>query len=212
MPRILNLSLLLLSLLTGVTLLSGQSLDETLKKQFGKDAQVKTVTMRYDFSGLAREITMPFERFQFLPGEQPAGYKESASVKPATKIARELWSSWEKSLKTFGAPTQKLIQAYSGKEGGVIMYFRWSKPLPPDARKEICRVLYGKDEKPIGSDTKDDLLVSDDWCMIWSFAKPLSELKQAHQKRTFEIVNQEAQRWMDANPEKAKKYLQPKKR
>ena len=147
-----------------------------------------------------------------MPGEQPAGYKESASVKPATDIARKLWSAWEKVLPSFGAPSQKLIQAYAGKEGGVIMYFRWSGPLPADARKAICRVLYGKDEKPIGTDTKDDLLVSDNWCMIWSFAKPLSELKQAHQKRTFEIVNQEAQRWMDANPEKAKKYLQPKKR
>ncbi len=212
MPRFLRLSHVFVFMLACASVLGMQTLDETLKKQFGKDAQVKTVTMRYDFSGLAREITMPFERFQFLPGEQPAGYKESASVKPATEIARKLWSSWEKVLPSFGAPSQKLIQAYAGKEGGVIMYFRWSGPLPADARKAICRVLYGKDEKPIGTDTKDDLLVADTWCMIWSFAKPLSELKQAHQKRTFEIVNQEAQRWMDANPEKAKKYLQPKKR
>ncbi len=191
--------------------LTAQSMDETIRKQFGKNAEIKTVTMRYDFSGLAREITMPFERFQYVPGEQPAGYKESSTVKPATPASKKLWASWEKVLPSFGAPSQRIIQAYSGKEGGVIMYFRWGSPLPDDARRQICRALYGKDEKPIGSDTKDDLFVTDDWCMIWSFSKPLSELKQAHQKRTFEIVNQEAQRWMDANPEKAKKYLQPKK-
>ncbi|MBU3700325.1 MAG: hypothetical protein FGM33_10030 [Candidatus Kapabacteria bacterium] len=198
-------------LLAAAAPLAAQSMDETIKKQFGKDAKVTAVTMRYDFSGLAREITMPFESFPFMSGEQPAGYKESSTVKPATAPAKKLWASWEKELPSFGAPSQKIIQAYSGKEGGVIMYFRWNAPLPADARRQICRVLYGKDEKPIGSDTQDDLFVTNDWCMIWSFAKPLSELKQAHQKRTFEIVNQEAQRWMDANPEKAKKYLQPKK-
>ncbi|MEY3385548.1 MAG: hypothetical protein RIR53_359 [Bacteroidota bacterium] len=191
--------------------LAAQSFDESIKKQFGKDARVTAVTMRYDFSGLAREIPMPFASFQFLSGEQPEGYEVSSTVKPATPAARKLWASWEKVLPDFGAPSQKMIQAYRGREGGVIMYFRWDGPLPADARRQICRVLYGKDEKPIGSDTKDDLFVTDDWCMIWSFSKPLSELKQAHQKRTFEIVNQEAQRWMDANPEKAKKYLQPKK-
>lgn len=212
MSRIQRPSLFVVVLVAGVVLLSGQSLDETLKKQFGKNAEIKQVTMRYDFSGLAREITMPFERFLFVPGEQPAGYRESSSVKPATAAARKLWIDWAKVLPSFGVPTQKIIQAYSGKEGGVIMYFRWSKPLPVNARKAICQVLYGKDERPIGTDTKDDLLVADDWCMIWSFAKPLSELKQAHQKRTFDIVNQEAQRWMTANPEKAKKYLQSTKR
>ena len=207
-----RLLLISVGVFLSMVVLRAQSLDETLKKQFGKDAQVTTVTMRYDFSGLAREITMPFERFPFLPNEHPAGYKPSAAVKPATPAAQKLWIAWEMVLPAFGAPSQKIIQAYSGKEGGAIMYFRWSKPLPADARKAICRVLYGKDEKPIGADTKDDLFVTDDWCMIWSFAKPLSALKQAHQKRTFEIVNQEAQKWMDANPEKAKKYLQPKNR
>ncbi|HBB25465.1 MAG TPA: hypothetical protein DCZ59_04300, partial [Bacteroidetes bacterium] len=88
MPRFYRSSLAFCILLACASVQGTQTLDETLKKQFGKDAQVKTVTMRYDFSGLAREITMPFERFQFVPGEQPAGYKESASVKPATEIAR----------------------------------------------------------------------------------------------------------------------------
>jgi hypothetical protein len=184
---------------------------DQITKSLGKDVTVKEVTTRYDFSGVAREITLTFERFQFLPGEQPVGYTESSSVKPATPAAQKLWKQWEKVLPEFGAPSQKFIQAYKGKQGGVIMYFRWPHSLPADARKAICRVLYGKDEKILGSDTKDDLLVSDDWCMIWSFAQPTSELKQAHQKRTFEIVNQEAQNWMNANPEKAKKYLQPKK-
>lgn len=184
---------------------------DQITKSLGKNVTVKEVTTRYDFSGLAREITLTFERFQFVPGEQPSGYTESTSIKPATPAAQKLWTQWEKVLPEFGAPSQKFIQAYKGKQGGVIMYFRWPKPLPADARKAICRVLYGKDEKVLGSDTKDDLLVSNDWCMIWSFAQPASELKQAHQKRTFEIVNQEAQQWMQANPEKAKKYLQPKK-
>lgn len=191
----------------------GQSsaLKDQITKSLGKDVTIKEVTTRYDFSGLSREIPLTFERFQFVPGEQPSGYTESASVKPATPAAQKLWTKWEKVLPEFAAPTQKFIQAYKGKQGGVILYFRWSKPLPDDARKAICRVLYGKDEKVLGSDTKDDLLVSNNWCMIWSFAQPTSELKQAHQKRTFEIVNQEAQQWMQANPEKAKKFLQPKK-
>lgn len=184
---------------------------EQLRKQFGDNVTVKSVTTRYDFSALSREIPMPFERFQYLPGEQPAGYKVSTTMKPATPAVRKLWTSWASVLPEFGAPSQKILQGYSGKEGGVILYVRWSKPLPADARRAICRLLYGKDEKPLGSDTKDDLFVTNDWIMIWSFNNPVSELKQAHQKRTFEIVNQEAQRWMDANPEKAKKYLQPKK-
>ncbi|MBU3679478.1 MAG: hypothetical protein FGM32_07720 [Candidatus Kapabacteria bacterium] len=187
------------------------SIQQKVEQQLGKNVTVKEVTTRYDFSGIAREITLPFDRFRYQQGEQPAGYVESKSMKPATPAAQKLWNNWAKVLPSFGAPSQKLMQSYSGKEGGVIMYFRWAKPLPVDARKVVCKVLYGQDEKPFGADTKDDLLLSDDWCMIWSFAKPMSELKQAHQKRTFDIVNQEASRWMDANPEKAKKYLQPKK-
>lgn len=211
MIRLSAIELIAVIQLAAASVLAAQSFDETVRKQFGAGARVKNVTMRYDFSGLAREITMPFSSFQFLSGEQPEGYVESSTIKPATPVAKKLWASWEKVLPDFGAPSQKVIQAYSGKEGGVIMYFRWDGPLPEDARRQICRALYGKDEKPLDTDPKDDLFVTDDWCMIWSFAKPLSELKLAHQKRTFEIVNQEAQRWMDANPEKAKKYLQPKK-
>lgn len=206
-------SLLTAMFLTVAITASAQSpaVKDKITTSLGKNVTIKEMTTRYDFSGLDREITLTFERFQFVPGEQPSGYTESASVKPATPAAQKLWTQWEKVLPEFGAPSQKFIQAYKGKQGGVIMYFRWPKPLPADARKAICRVLYGRDEKILGSDTKDDLLVSNDWCMIWSFAQPTSELKQAHQKRTFEIVNQEAQQWMQANPEKAKKYLQPKK-
>ncbi|MFM8771497.1 MAG: hypothetical protein ACKOE4_05675 [Candidatus Kapaibacterium sp.] len=189
----------------------GSNVQQQIQNQLGKNVTVKDVTTRYDFSGIAREITLPFDRFPYQPGEQPAGYVESKNGKPATPAAQKLWSNWAKVLPSFGVPSQKIMQSYSGKEGGVIMYFRWPKPLPIDARKAVCKVLYGKDEKPFGADTKDELLLSDDWCMIWSFTKPTSELKQAHQKRTFDIVNQEARRWMDANPEKAKKYLQPKK-
>lgn len=189
----------------------GSNVRQQIANQFGNNVTVKEVTTRYDFSGIAREITLPFDRFPYKPGEQLAGYVDSKNVQPATPAAKKLWNNWAKALPSFGAPSQKIMQSYSGKEGGVIMYFRWAKPLPDDARKAVCRVLYGKDEKPVGVDTKDELLLSDDWCMIWSFAKPTSELKQAHQKRTFDIVNQEARRWMDANPEKAKKYLLPKK-
>lgn len=203
------------SVLMGMSLFTvaavAQPSKEQLRRQFGDNVTVKSVATRYDFSALSREIPMPFERFQYLPGEQPAGYKVSTTMKPATAAVRKLSTSWATVLPQFGTPSQTILQAYSGKEGGVILYVRWKSPLPADARRAICRVLYANDEKPLGSDTKDDLFVTNDWVMIWSFANPLSELKQAHQKRTFEIVNQEAQRWMDANPDKAKKYLQPKK-
>ena len=90
-------------------------------------------------------------------------------------------------------------------------YLIWKKFLTVFySIQQICKLLYKADEKQAGADTKDDLLVSNNWCCIWSFTNPTSELKQAHQKRTFSIVNEEARRWMDANPEKAKKYLQPK--
>lgn len=179
-------------------------------KQMGKNVTVKSVTSRYDFSALPREIELPFARFPYQPNEQPTGYAPAAKPKPATPAVTKLLKDWKKTLPGLGTPDELLIQSYDGKEGGAIIFARWGKPLPEDARKQICKLLYKADEKRPGTDTKDDLLVSDSWCIIWSFANPISELKQAHQKRTFAIVNEEARKWMDANPEKAKKYLQPK--
>ena len=179
-------------------------------KQMGKNVTVKSITSRYDFSKLPREIELPFARFPYQPNEQPAGYTPSAKPKPATPAVTKLLKDWKKTLPGIGAPDELIVQAYDGKEGGAIILARWGKPLPEDARKQICKLLYKADEKLPGSDTKDDLLVADTWCIIWSFSNPISELKQAHQKRTFAIVNEEARKWMDANPEKAKQYLQPK--
>jgi len=179
-------------------------------KQMGKNVTVKSVTSRYDFSKLPREIELPFARFPFQPGEQPEGYTPAKKVKSATPAVGKLLKDWKRALPSFGSPAETIVQAYDGKEGGTFIFVRWSAPLPEDARKQICRLLYKADEKQAGVDTKDDLLVSDSWCIIWSFSNPVSELKQAHQKRTFTIVNEEARKWMDANPEKAKKYLSPK--
>lgn len=179
-------------------------------KKMGKNVTVTSVTSRYDFSKLPREIELPFAKFPYQPGEQPAGYAPAKNVKPATPAVAKLIKDWKRALPSFATPAETIVQAYDGKDGGTIVFVRWGAPLPQDARKQICRVLYKADEKQAGADTKDDLLVADSWCIIWSFSNPVSELKQAHQKRTFSIVNEEARRWMDANPDKAKKYLQPK--
>ncbi|MBK6419979.1 MAG: hypothetical protein IPI24_03925 [Ignavibacteria bacterium] len=174
----------------------------------GHTVKVESVTTRYDFSKFNREITMNLDAFIWAPSEVPKGYKETKTVKPATKAATSLWNSWETVLPAFGAPERKIAQAYTGADGGVIMYIKWGKPLPQDARKAICRVLYKADEKPAGKDTNDEILVTDDWVIVWSFPKPLSKLKEAHQKRTFDNIGRQAEAWMKANPEKAKKYQQ----
>jgi hypothetical protein len=201
--------LTILSVLLPVVLFAQPDINAAVK-QMGKNVTVKSITSRYDFSKLPREIELPFARFPFQPNEQPAGYTPSAKPKPATPAVTKLLKDWKKTLPDLGAPQELVVQSYDGKEGGAIIFARWGSPLPEDARKQICKLLYKADEKKPGTDTKDDLLVSDTWCIIWSFANPISELKQAHQKRTFTIVNEEARKWMDANPEKAKKYLQPK--
>lgn len=171
----------------------------------GHTVKVESVVTRYNFSGFNREVIIPLEPFMFQPHQVPKGYKETPKVKPATKIATQLWNSWESVLPAFGAPSKKSAQQYVGADGGVILYFQWDRPLPSDARKAICRVLYKADEKPT-SDTKDEVMVTDNWVIIWSFSKPLSKLKEAHQKHAFAVVNSEATKWMDANPEKAAKY------
>jgi len=205
----LHISVCLAALLLHVGAVAQPDINAAVK-QMGNNVTVKSVTSRYDFSKLPREIELPFSRFAYQPGEQPPGYTPAKKVKPATAAVAILLKDWKKALPTFGAPVELVVQAYDGKEGGSIILARWDKPLPSDARKQICKLLYKADEKQAGADTKDDLLVSNNWCCIWSFTNPTSELKQAHQKRTFSIVNEEARRWMDANPEKAKKYLQPK--
>ncbi len=174
----------------------------------GHTVKVESVTTRYDFSKFNREITMPLSAFFWASGEIPKAYKETKNLKPSTKVATSLWNSWQTVLPAFGEPSQKSAQAFSGGDGGVIMYFQWDKPLPNDARKAICRALYKADEKPAGKDTNDEILVTDSWVIVWSFNKPLSKIKEAHQKRTFEVRGKEAQKWMQANPEKAKKYQQ----
>ncbi|MCX6140833.1 MAG: hypothetical protein NTX15_08405 [Candidatus Kapabacteria bacterium] len=174
----------------------------------GHTVKVESVTTRYDFSKFNREISMPIEPFIWKTSDAPKGSKETTTIKPATKVATSLWTSWESVLPSFGPPSRRTAQAYSGADGGVIMYFKWDKPLPSDARKAICRVLYKADEKPTGKDTNDEVIVTDDWVIVWSFPKPLSKIKEAHQKHTFEVVGNEAQKWMQANPEKAKKYQQ----
>lgn len=178
----------------------------------GHTVKVESVTTRYDFSGFKREIIMPLEPFVWSAQQVPKGYKETKTVKPATKAATSLWDKWESVLPSFGAPRSKMAQAYTGAEGGVIMYFAWDRPLPPDARKAICKILYKAEEKLKGKDTNDEILVTDTWVIMWSFSKPLSKLKEAHQKHTFETMSSEAQKWIQANPEKAKKYqLTPSK-
>lgn len=174
----------------------------------GHTVKVESVTTRYDFSGFNREVTMPIEPFFWPAQKVPKGYKETKTVKPATKAATSLWEKWESVLPTFGAPARKMAQAYTGGDGGAILYFVWDRPLPADARKAICKILYRADEKPKGKDTNEEILVADSWVIIWSFKKPLSKIKEAHQKHTFETMSSEAQKWMQANPEKAKKYQQ----
>jgi len=174
----------------------------------GYTTKVESVVTRYDFSKFNREVNIPLQPFIWSPSQFPAGAKATDKVKPATKAAASLWNSWESVLPEFGAPSRKEAHAFDGPEGGTILYFEWSAPLPLEARKKLCRILYKSDEKPVGKDMNDECMVGDTWVMIWSFKKPLSTIKEAHQKYTFETVGREAQKWMEANPEKAKKFQQ----
>jgi hypothetical protein len=169
---------------------------------------VESVVTRYDFSKFNREVNIPLQPFIWSPSLFPAGAKATDKVKPATKAAASLWNSWETVLPEFGAPSRKEAHAFDGPEGGTILYFEWSTPMPLEARKKLCKILYKADEKPAGKDTNDECMVGDTWIIVWSFKKPLSTIKEAHQKYTFETVSREAQRWMEANPEKAKKFQQ----
>jgi hypothetical protein len=174
----------------------------------GYTTKVESVVTRYDFSKFNREVNIPLQPFIWSPSLFPAGAKATDKVKPATKAAASLWNSWETVLPEFGAPSRKEAHAFDGPEGGTILYFEWSTPMPLEARKKLCKILYKADEKPAGKDTNDECMVGDTWIIVWSFKKPLSTIKEAHQKYTFETVSREAQRWMEANPEKAKKFQQ----
>ncbi len=174
----------------------------------GYTTKVESVVTRYDFSKFNREVNIPLQPFIWSPSLFPAGAKATDKVKPATKAAASLWNSWETVLPEFGAPSRKEAHAFDGPEGGTILYFEWSTPMPREARKNLCKILYKADEKPAGKDTNDECMVGDTWIIVWSFKKPLSTIKEAHQKYTFETVSREAQRWMEANPEKAKKFQQ----
>jgi hypothetical protein len=207
--RTLHISIFVVALLLHARAVAQPDINAAVK-QMGNNVKVTSVTSRYDFSKLPREIELPFTRFPYKQGDQPAGYTPSEKVKPATAVVGKLVKNWNNVLPSFGTPAEMIVQKYAGKDGGTIVFARWNAPLPDDARKQLCKLLYKADEKQPGTDTKDDLLVANTWCIIWSFSNPLSELKQAHQKHTFSVVNEEARRWMDANPDKAKKYLQPK--
>lgn len=197
------------SLLLAVSVHAQQT--PSFKAPPGYTTKVESVVTRYDFSKFNREVNVPLQPFIWSPSQFPSDAKVATKVKPATKPATSLWNSWETVLPEFGAPLRKEAQAFDGAEGGTVLYFEWSAPLPQEARKKLCQILYKADEKPAGKDMNDECMVGDTWVIIWSFKKPLSKIKEAHQKHTFETVGREAQKWMEANPEKAKKFQQPAK-
>ncbi len=171
----------------------------------GHTVKVESITTRYNFSGFNRVVKIPLNPFIWPDGSIPSEYKRSPDVKFATKEASSLYSTWRKVLPSFEEPKRIIVQSFKGAEGGTIMYVEWERPLPADARKAICRVLFKADEKDYTKDTKDDLIVTDTWVIIWSFNKPLSKIKEAHQKHCFQALSSEAQIWEQNNPEAAKK-------
>lgn len=193
-----QLLLVLTAVAVSFTLLTGAQQIPGIKAPPGYTAKVTSTTSRYDFSKLNREIPLQFDAFIYQPNEITKGWKEVTKFKTHSKISADFFNNPTGLVPSLGTLNRKVSQTFTGKgnDEGSILYFEFAQPLPADARKLICRLLYKQDEKPVNKDTKDELLVGNRMIILWSFKNPISQLKQDHQRKTFDLIGAYAQEWM----------------
>lgn len=188
---------MMLALLTALLLLQQPMQPPVIKGPDGQNVQFKEMSQRFNFAGLKRGLfPISYNVLPLSAGELPKGAKLSDEFKAPSKKATALWEDFAAVYPEAGAPARKMFQRFTGKAGeGVAIYWEFTNTLPVDARKVICRHLYGKDEKP-EKDMTDELLVHDHLVIVWSFKEPVNKAKEASQKKVFDTINAAAQVWM----------------
>lgn len=197
---------MILALLASLLLLQQPGQPPAIKGPNGENVQMKEVSKRFSFAGLKRGLfPLNYDAMLLTQNELPKGAKFSEEFKSPSKKATALWDDFATVYPEAGAPSRKTFQRFTGSAGeGVVMFWEFGNTLPADARKVICKHLYGKDEKP-DTDTTDELLVHDHLVIVWSFKKPVCKTKETSQQKTFDVINAAATTWMQQQQQQQNK-------
>lgn len=171
----------------------------------GQTIKVTSSYSSYDFSKLNREIPLPMQAYIWQPSEIKKGYKVDTVLHKASKPVKELYQNLSTLFPEIGAPSRVVVQGLKGKQGpGTILYVEYPVDMPADARQRIVRRLYGADSTPAPAGGQiDQHLISKNMFVIWSFKDTKSLAKEAHQKKSFELVSLYANEWERAMKAKA---------
>jgi len=170
----------------------------------GQTIKVTSSYSSYDFSKLNREIPLPMSAFVWQRKEIKSGYKADSVLHKASKPVTELYKNLSTLFPEIGTPSRVVVQGLKGKQGpGTILYVEYPVDMPADARERITRRLYGSDTTPAPAGGQiDQHFVSRNMFIIWSFKDTKSLAKEAHQKKTFELVSLYATEWDNARKAK----------
>lgn len=170
----------------------------------GSKVTITSSYSTYNFSGLNREIPLPMEDFIWKKGEVKEGYKIDTGLHKASKKVVDLYNNLSTLFPESGTPKRVITQAIKGKQGpGTILYVEYNTDLPADARVRIIRKLYGVDVTPEPPGAQiDQHFVSKNMFIIWSFKDTKSLAREAHQKKTFDLVSMHATAWEKTQPKK----------
>lgn len=163
----------------------------------GQTIKITSSYSSYDFSKLNREIPLPMQAYIWQPSEVKAGYKVDTALHKASKRVTELYQNLSTLFPEIGPPSRVVVQGLKGKQGpGTILYVEYPVDMPADARPRIARRLYGSDTTPakVGEQI-DQHLISKNMFIVWSFKDRKSLAKEAHQKKSFELVSLYANEW-----------------
>ncbi len=171
----------------------------------GQTIKVTSSYSSYDFSKLNREIPLPMQAYIWQPTEIKKGYKVDTVLHKASKPVKELHQNLATLFPEIGAPSRVVVQGLKGKQGpGTILYVEYPVDMPADARQRIVRRLYGADTTPAPAGGQiDQHLISKNMFVVWSFKDIKSLAKEAHQKKSFELVSLYANEWDRAMKAKA---------
>ena len=144
------------------------------------------------------------QAFIWQPNEVKKGYKIDTVLHKASKKVTDIYKNLNTLYPEIGAPSRVVVQGVKGKQGpGTILYVEYPVDLPADARERICRKLYGTDTSPKDPGAQiDQHFVSKNMFILWSFKDTKSLAREAHQKKTFELVSTYATAWEKTQPKK----------
>lgn len=155
----------------------------------GYTAKVEKTTVTYNFHGLTRNLPIPMDRLLLTPSEVPSGVQVLNAFTPPTKLVEQFYSNPASTLASFGTPTRKAQQTFNGKvNGGTIVYLEYAQKLPEDMRLQLAKLFWGKREL-LNAPQPVEFAASDHVVIIWNFKNADSEVKNASQRKFFEVVS-----------------------